>query len=128
MNKRDNNPDSEYNKNISGRLKSIIKDYEKTTQEKFAKNIHVHHTYISQILTHKKVPSERLLDLICSRYNINSNWLKNGIGEVYVDLSEIKYNKVHSMFKYLNPTFQEVSIKFLQLLIDVQDSLNNKTI
>lgn len=121
------NPKSEYNLNLSKRIAMIIST-QKITQRDFAKSINITPAHITRVLSNQKTLSEALISLICKTYNINMEWLKYGIGEIYND-NLGKYKKVLDKFAYLNPKLQEFTISFLDLISEMQDYIdtNNKT-
>lgn len=54
------------------------------TQHKFAKEIGVSHTYISEIEGGRRTPSELFLSAVEYRFGISKEWLKQGKGDKYV--------------------------------------------
>lgn len=74
------------NSTISERIATLIvaKGLSKTD---FANTLKVTQPYISKIINKGAVPSERLLDDICDKFNVNRDWLENGTGEMFVTLT-----------------------------------------
>lgn len=54
------------------------------TLEEFGKNIGITKTSVSRIENKVNNLSEQLLLLICKVYNVNEEWLRNGVGEIFV--------------------------------------------
>lgn len=54
----------------------------------FAETIGVHQTYVSQMVTDKKVPSDRIIKDICEAYNVSDRWLRTGEGEMFLPKPE----------------------------------------
>lgn len=54
------------------------------TQDALAKLLKISKSYVSQIESGQKVPSDRLVDDICQVLNVNAEWLKSGGGEMKV--------------------------------------------
>lgn len=73
---------------IKERIKILIKD-KKIKQVEFANKINVDPSYISKLLSSKStaMPSDRLINDICREFNVNKEWLLNGIGEPYIEES-----------------------------------------
>ena len=96
---------------IGERIKSIRKDT-KLTQADFAEIFGLSHSHISNIENNREKPSETLVLFICSKLNINYDWLKNGIGEKIVLTGVSRSGKVNyyntasfeyqKNFKYMN--------------------------
>lgn len=63
---------------MKDRIIKIRKDA-KLNQEDFAKRINLTKNYISLIETGNRVPSDRTVSDICREFNINEEWLRNGI-------------------------------------------------
>ena len=67
---------------IIERIKHIRKEL-KLSQEEFATSLNLKRNSISLIETGKRKPSERTLNDICEKLNINQLWLKTGEGSMY---------------------------------------------
>lgn len=50
----------------------------------FAERIGVHQTYVSQMISDKKVPSDRVIKDICEAYRVSEQWLRTGKGDMYL--------------------------------------------
>lgn len=53
----------------------------------FAERIGVHQTYVSQMVSDKKVPSDRVIRDICEEFNVNEHWLRTGEGDMFLPKS-----------------------------------------
>ena len=66
-----------------------IKQLRKTlgfTQQEFAERIGVKRNTIAQYETGRNEPIGSVLNLICKEYNVNPDWLRNGSGEMFINL------------------------------------------
>ena len=70
------------------RTSSVGADGKKLTQDKFAVELGVSKNYICQLETGSRDASDSLIKLICVKYGINENWLRNGTGEMRRSLSD----------------------------------------
>ena len=53
-------------------------------QSDFAQRIHFAQSYVSMVLSSVKTsPSSRFIDAVCREFNVNTEWLKNGKGDIY---------------------------------------------
>jgi len=50
---------------------------------RFAEKIHVEQSYVTQLTTGKRNPSDRLVDSICREFNVNETWLRTGEGDMF---------------------------------------------
>ena len=72
---------------MQGRIKKI-REYFGLSQAQFAQKIHISPGLISNIETMRNEISERTLNSICEAFPINLEWLRNGTGEMLVQVSE----------------------------------------
>ena len=56
------------------------------TQQKFADELHVNRNNIAGYETDTRKPSEAVISLICKQFNVNEEWLRNGTGEMYIEI------------------------------------------
>ena len=66
------------------RVKAIRKAKE-MTMEKFGKRLGVTRTAISNIESGNRGVTEQMLTSICREFNVNEDWLRNGVGEMFID-------------------------------------------
>lgn len=55
--------------------------------EKFGERLGVGKVAVSQMETGKNAVTEQNIKAICREFNVNEDWLRNGNGEMFVDLS-----------------------------------------
>lgn len=67
---------------MKNRILKIRKD-SKLNQEDFGLRLNLTKNYISLIETGNRIPSDRTISDICREFNINEDWLRNGIGDMY---------------------------------------------
>nr|DAX49062.1 MAG TPA: helix-turn-helix domain protein [Caudoviricetes sp.] len=48
----------------------------------FARVLNINQSYVTQLIKGRNQPSDRLIEDICQKYNINEEWLKTGEGEM----------------------------------------------
>lgn len=66
--------------------------------EKFGENLGVTKMAISKMENGKTNITEQTIKLICSTYNVNEDWLRNGSGEMFVESSDSLIEKIVSEF------------------------------
>ena len=65
------------------RIKFIRKKLELTQQE-FADKLGIARNNIAGYETCKRSPSDAVISLICTKFNVNEEWLRTGEGEMFV--------------------------------------------
>ena len=65
------------------RIENLIKQLG-ITKTKFAEKLSVSQPYISKIIISGYVPSDRLIEDICEKFNANEKWLRTGEGEMLI--------------------------------------------
>lgn len=68
---------------MQNRIKQLRKSL-KLTQTDFGKRIGVQQNTIARYEDGSRVPSESIIMSICREYNVNREWLEDGIGEMFV--------------------------------------------
>lgn len=71
-------------------MKDRIKELRKTlglTQQEFADKIGTARGNISAYEVAKNAPSDAVISLICTKFNVNEEWLRNGNGEMFIELT-----------------------------------------
>lgn len=66
--------------------------------------------------------TERTIIAICSKFNVNEDWLRYGTGEMFNTI-EKSYNEFFDIFKKLNPVLQDFLIQTAKNLLDSQSKL-----
>lgn len=69
---------------IGERIAQVIEE-EKVKKVQFAEKIGVDQSYISQLVSGKRTPSDRTIRDICKAYNVREPWLKDGIEPMRTD-------------------------------------------
>ena len=72
---------------IGDRIAEIIES-QKIKKVQFAARINVDQSYISQLTSGKKVPSDRTIADICREFSVSEEWLRTGRGEMFVEKTE----------------------------------------
>lgn len=112
------------NNSIGKRILEILKQCS-ISQTTLATMLGFSHSHISNIIHGKANPSERLLDDLCRKLNINLNWLKTGYGEKYKDINDSEIEHVVEMFNDLSDDSKQIILKILETFLKV-DNLEKK--
>ena len=57
------------------------------TQAEFGKGINISQNYVWMIEKGERIPSDRMIADICRVYNVNEDWLRDGKGDPFMQLS-----------------------------------------
>lgn len=76
--------------NINERTKVLRKNYLKLTMDEFGKRLGVQKSAISKIETGKVSLSDQMFLSICREFNVNPDWLRDGIGEPFKEVTRNK--------------------------------------
>jgi transcriptional regulator with XRE-family HTH domain len=105
---------------VNHRIKQV-RETLKLSQVQFSRVISLSGGYLAGVETEKRKVNDRLIKLICSSFNVNSEWLKTGEGPMFNGNSDEKFTKLVSLFKELGPQFREYILKQIDLLLEIQD-------
>lgn len=94
---------------MNERLKKLRKALDLTQQE-FADRIGSKRNTVAKYETEANTPSAAVVSLICREFNVNEDWLRNGVGDMFL------------------PTYRNADIAKLtkQLLNEESDSFKNR--
>lgn len=71
---------------MNERIKKLRKHLD-LTQSKFAEKIGVKQNTVAQYEMGRNVPIDSVISLICREFNVSEEWLRNGTGEMFVELT-----------------------------------------
>lgn len=91
------------------------------TQTQFSRVISLSSGYLAGVEVEKRKANDRLIKLICSSFNVNEEWLRTGKGNMFSKNPDEQFTKLVSLYKELEPRYQEYIIKQIGLLLDMQD-------
>lgn len=106
---------------VNKRIK-IVRQTLGLTQKKFANRIAISVSYLAEMELESKKVNERIIRLISMEFNINEHWIKTGEGSMYNDATDVAIAKMTSLFKSLDPLFQECALAQLNILAELSVS------
>ncbi|MDR1576156.1 MAG: helix-turn-helix transcriptional regulator [Treponema sp.] len=89
------------------------------TQQAFGAKIHISRGYVTSLEKNRQPLNGRIVKLIADTFGVNSEWLKTGSGEMFLDLKNIQLMETISIFNQLNPDFQNFIISQLKQLLEM---------
>ena len=105
---------------MNTRIKEL-RNYLKLNQKDFGNSIGLRSS-ISEIENGKAPITERTIIAICSKFNVNEEWLKTGRGEMFVTIDN-KFKDFYSIYKKLSNPLQDFLIQSAKTLLEAQNKL-----
>lgn len=107
------------------RIKFLRKEKLHMTQDEFSSQIRISRSNLGSIEIGRVNVTERVLDDICSAFNVNKDWLINGNekDEIFIDVtpSEKAYNRFGYIMENSSPSKKAALSVLLELLYSVPD-------
>ena len=72
--------------------------------------------------------NDRIIELVCSKYNVSKEYLKNGKGGMFIDnlFPEVTWGELNRIFDELNPLFQDYLLMQAKELLKIQKKEGKK--
>jgi transcriptional regulator with XRE-family HTH domain len=102
---------------IHSRLKEI-RQYFKLSIREFSKEISYSHGVYGQVEHGDRPPTDRIIQLITSKFNINKEWLLTGHGKMF-DSSpiDIRLKKILQIYNTVDNTYRDFLLEQSKLLL-----------
>ncbi len=78
---------------IGIRIGALIKELG-IKKVRFAEQIKVDQSYITQLTKGRNNPSDRLISDICRQYNVNETWLRTGEGDMFTTVPKLQIDEL----------------------------------
>ena len=106
---------------VHERLKAV-RTILKLNQRDFSEKIFLRQGSYARIEQGKIQMNERIIELVCSRFNVNKAYLKDAKKPVFSgNPPDVKLEQLNQIFKELNELFQDYLITQARELLDVQN-------
>ncbi|MDR3341511.1 MAG: helix-turn-helix domain-containing protein [Treponema sp.] len=105
---------------VNHRIKQV-REALNLSQVQFSKVISLSSGYLAGVEVEKRKANDRIIKLICSSFSVNKEWLKTGEGEMFNQNPEEEFTKLVTLFRELEPRFQNYILKQIDLLLTLQD-------
>lgn len=103
---------------ISDRISKIVKD-NNLTKTAFARRLNISQSMASMLCLGTASPSDRTISDICREFQVNENWLRLGVGEMYSDSTQVQ--KLNNFFGKVLATAPDARSAFVAALDDLPD-------
>lgn len=78
--------------NIGERIGELIESLG-IKKVRFAERLKIDQSYVTQLTTGKRNPSDRTISDICREFNVREEWLRNGNGKMFIDFTDDEFSK-----------------------------------
>lgn len=69
--------------NINERIRFLRKTELEMTQQDFSSKLNISRSNMGNIETGEVTVTDRVISSICKEFNVNEEWLRNGVGEIF---------------------------------------------
>jgi transcriptional regulator with XRE-family HTH domain len=109
---------------INQRIK-LIRNELNISQNEFSKKIFIGQSSLGEIETGVRHVNSRIIQLICSEFGVNKDWLKNGEGTMFdVEKPDIKLSHLIEIYKQLEKPLQEYLLEQSESLLKLHNENN----
>lgn len=105
---------------LKDRIKKLRKELDLTQQE-FADKLGVSRNNIASYETGKSNLGDTAISLICTKFNVNEDWLRNGNGEMFTEL-DVEDQLMAWAGKVLGGQDSKFKKRFVTMLMGLSDS------
>lgn len=105
---------------LKDRIKKLRRELDLTQQE-FADKIGISRGNIGAYEVGKNAPSDAVISLICTKFNVNENWLRHGNGEMFAALG-MEDQLMAWAGKVLGGQDSKFKKRFVTMLMGLSDS------
>ena len=108
---------------LTERIRTLRKAL-KLSQAEFGKILGTTRDVIGNLEYGRSTPKPSFLDLICTIFNVNSDWLLNGTGEMFkpVPQTDEELEEATRIFDKLSPTLRKYALQQIKGLLEVQNT------
>lgn len=120
---------------MNERIKALRKEL-KLTQQEFADKLKISRGNIGAYEVGKNAPSDAVIALICKTFNVNEEWLRTGVGDMFLELpeedEEAAYvselledsdNELYKLIKEIMHTYHDLTPKSQEAIRDFSAKL-----
>lgn len=100
--------------NMDERLKLLRKKLHLGSQQEFAKTLGVSVSNIASYESGRRNPSDSFIKLVCSRYDVREEWLRNGTGSMFEDVN-LDYGKICAKIGITDKKAKAAIMKYYEL-------------
>ena len=104
---------------VHSRLKEIRKHLKLSIRE-FSREIYVSHSLYGQVEFGRREPTDRLIQLISSRFNVSKKWIMKGEGEMFsAPPPDIRLEKILEIYNTIDGMLQDCLLEQSKILLRI---------
>lgn len=97
----------------------VLLEKKNISKTEFAKDLNVTPAYVSKIINKGSIPSDRLIEDICEKFNVNEEWLRCGTGDIFSEIT-----KDQELADFAARLYKEDENSFKRRLVSVLSNLS----
>ena len=106
---------------INQRIKQVRSELN-LSQNEFSKKIFIGQSSLGEIETGARNVNDRIIQLICSQFNVNKNWIKTGKGDMFdIEKPDIKLEHLIEIYKQLDKPLQDYLLEQSESLLKLHN-------
>jgi transcriptional regulator with XRE-family HTH domain len=107
---------------INQRIKQVRSELN-ISQNEFSKKIFISQSSLGEIETGIRNVNDRIIQLVCSQFNVNKDWIKNGRGTMFdVEKPDINLSHLIEIYKQLEKPLQEYLLEQSESLLKIHEN------
>ena len=113
---------------INQRIKQVRLELQ-ISQYEFSKKIFISQSSLGEIETGIRNVNDRIIQLVCSQFGVNKNWIKTGQGNMFdVEKPDIKLSHLIEIYKQLEKPLQNYLLEQSESLLKLHNEniISNK--
>jgi len=111
---------------VHNRLKQVRKYFNLSIRD-FAKEIYFSHSVYGQVEYGSKEPNNRIIQLICSKFGVNKDWILTGKGNMFSsEPPDIRLEKILEIYNMVDETLKECLLEQSKILLKIYRDKKNK--
>jgi len=104
---------------IHTRLKEIRKHLKLSIRE-FSKEIYVSHSLYGQVEYGNREPTDRIIQLITSRFNVSKKWIVNGEGDMWTSPPpDIRLERIIEIYNMVDEILKDSLLEQSKILLRI---------
>jgi transcriptional regulator with XRE-family HTH domain len=108
---------------IHDRLKELRKHLKMSIRE-FSKEIYFSHSLYGQVEYGNREASDRIIQLICSRFSVSKEWILTGEGEMFnSSLPDIRLKRILEIYNTIDGTLKDCLLEQSKLLLKIHNEI-----
>jgi len=101
---------------IHDRLRQIRTHFNLSIRE-FAKKINYSHSLYGQVEYGNREPTDRIIDLIVSKFNVNREWIFTGKGKMFSKIKDLRLDRILEIYNTVDDSLKNALLSQSEILL-----------